>query len=45
MEFLNVAVEGGGVSCKALAGIVICQSLSAYICIHVNFYQQLFDMN
>lgn len=40
MDFLCVAMERGGVPCKALAGI-ICQSLSADICIHLNFYKQL----
>lgn len=38
MDFLFAAVEGGGVSFKALAGIT-CQS--ALICIHLNFYKQL----
>lgn len=40
MDFLYAAVEGGGVTCTALARIT-CQSLSAHICIHLNFYKKL----
>lgn len=38
MDFLYVAVEGGCVPCRALAGIIY-QSLSAQICINLNFYK------